>query len=118
MTRADEVAHHVHAVHEGALDHIERPRGLEPRLLGILEDELIDALDERVLQPLLDRELAPLEIIHALRARAALESLGNLEQALGRVRAPREDHILDALAEVGLNLLVDRELARVHDPHG
>ena len=31
--------------------------------------------------------------------------------------APREDHVLDALAQLRLDLLVDRELARVDDAH-
>ena len=47
----------------GPFDHIERPLGLQPRLLGVLDDELVDALDERVLEPLADRQLAPLEIV-------------------------------------------------------
>ena len=35
----------------------------EPRLLGVLDDQGVVALDERVGQPLVDRELAPGEVV-------------------------------------------------------
>ena len=36
---------------------------------------------------------------------------------LGSVGAPVEDDVLDVLEQVGRDVLVDRELARVDDPH-
>ena len=42
---------------------MQRPRGCEPRLLGVDVDELGDAVDERVLEPLLDRPFAPGEVL-------------------------------------------------------
>ena len=43
--------------------------------------------------------------------------LGELEQPLGRVRAAVEDDVLDALAELRLDLVVDRQRAGVDDRH-
>ena len=39
LARAEQVADHVHARHQRALDHVERALGLEPRLLGVGFDE-------------------------------------------------------------------------------
>src|SRR5580692_6889896 len=58
LARAEQIADDVHSVHERPFDHIERTRGLQSRLLGVLEYELIYALDERVLEALGDGELA------------------------------------------------------------
>ena len=46
-----------------------------------------------------------------------LDGLGELEQALGGVGAAIEQHVFDALAQLGGNLLVDGELAGVDDAH-
>ncbi len=46
-----------------------------------------------------------------------LKRLGDLEQPLGGIAAPGQDHVLDALAQFRIDVLVDGELARVHDSH-
>ena len=46
-----------------------------------------------------------------------LNGLGELDQALGRVGAAVEDHVLDALEQLLRDLLVDAELAGVDDAH-
>ena len=68
-------------------------------------------MDERVREPLLDVGLAPREVALALRA-LALDPLRVLDQPLGRVGAAVEDDVLDALAQLRLDVLVDDELAR------
>ena len=118
LARTEQIAHHVHSVHQRTLDHIERPLGRKPRLFGILEHELIEPLHQRVLQALLDGKFAPLEVIAALRAAAALEALRDLEQPLGGIRAARQNDVLDALAQILGYVLVDRELTGIDDPHG
>ena len=52
---AEEVADDLHPVHERPLDDVERPRGLAPRLLRVLLDEVDDAVHERVREPLATR---------------------------------------------------------------
>ena len=46
-----------------------------------------------------------------------LHALGELDEPVGRVRPAREDHVLDVLEQLGLDVLVDGELAGVDDPH-
>ena len=112
------VADDVHARHERALDDVERTGRREPRLLGVLDDEGVVALDERVGQPLVDRELAPGEVVAgALHGRAARVPRRDLEQAVGGVGAAVEDDVLDALEELGVDVVVLRDDARVDDRH-
>ena len=59
LARAEQVADHVHAVHERAFDDVQGPRGGEAGLFGVGLDVIRDAMDERVLEPLGDRALAP-----------------------------------------------------------
>ncbi len=113
---AEEVADDLHARHERAFDDVERPRQLLPRLLCVLLDEVDDPVHERVLEPLLDRRLAPREVALAPGAFAA-HALGVLDEPLGRVGAPVEDDVLDALEQIRLDVLVHDELAGVHDAH-
>ncbi len=58
LAGAEQVADDAHAVHERALDDVERAgvlRCVRARLLGVLLDEGVDPLDEGVREPLLDR---------------------------------------------------------------
>ena len=64
----------------------------------------------------LDGRLAPRQVELALRG-LALHALRVLDEPLGRVGPAVEDHVLDALQQVGRDVLVDRELARVDDAH-
>ena len=47
----------------------------------------------------------------------ALERAGDVEQALGRVRPAVEDDVLDPLAQLGGDLVVDGELPGIDDAH-
>ena len=115
---AEQIADHVHPVHERPFDHVERPLGIEPGLFGVREHELIDALHERVLQPFLDGKLAPFQIIAALDGAAALESLGDLEEPFGRILAARQNDVLDPFTQVSRDVLVNRQLPCIDDSHG
>ncbi len=67
---------------------------------------------------LLDGLLPPGEILgRALHPTLAGEASGQLEQPLGRVRSAVQDDILDQLAQLRLDLVVDRQDAGVHDGH-
>ncbi len=89
----------------------------EPRLLGVLVDEIADAVDQRVGQPLTHRLVAPGEIDLLLLRAAAPVALGGFEQPVGRVGAPIEDHVLDEGAELRVDVVIERELAGIDDAH-
>ncbi len=67
-------------------------------------------------KPLADRGLAPREVDLSL-GRSAGHGPGAIDEPLGRVRPAVEEHALDPLEQVGLDVLVHRELAGVDDPH-
>ena len=116
LPRAEEVAHDLHPVHQRAFDDVERTGRRGARLLGVLLDEVDDPVHERVRQALGDGRLAPREVELALR-RAARDRRRVLDETLGRIGAAVEDDVLDALEELRLDVLVDRELAGVDDAH-
>ena len=74
-------------------------------------------MHQRVDQALLDRLLAPGKIDLALLRPLPAIFLGSLEQAVGGVGATVEDHVLDELAELGVDVVVERELAGIDDAH-
>src|SRR5882672_3742519 len=98
LARAEEIADHVHAGHQRALDDLDRPGDLLARLLGVGDHELVHALDQRMLQPLLDRPAPPLGVLR----------LGHLAGALVLRRE---------LEQLGRDLVVDLELAGIDDAH-
>src|ERR687898_802166 len=116
--RAEQVPNHVHPVHERTLDYLHRALVLVARLLNIVLDVLGDALDQSVLDALHRRPRAPLL---SLRLRVALASLavllGQLQEAFRSVVPAVQDYVLDGLAQLLVYLVVDLELAGVHDAH-
>ena len=117
LAGAEEIAHHVHAVHERAFDHLDRARELFSRLLRVPFDIFVDALHERVLDAFRDRRLAPGQILGLGLAAFARVPGRDLEQPFGGIGAAIQDHVLDPLAQLRRDLLVHRELAGVHDAH-
>ena len=67
-------------------------------------------------EPLPDGRLAPGQVELALRC-AAGDRRRILDEPLGRILSPVEEDVLDALEQLRLDVLVDRELAGVDDPH-
>mmetsp|Transcript_36938 Transcript_36938/g.59359 ORF Transcript_36938/g.59359 Transcript_36938/m.59359 type:complete len:281 (-) Transcript_36938:1252-2094(-) len=123
LTRTEEVADDVHAIHEGALDDLQRAgvRAAHAALLGVSHAELVNALDERVLQALAHSLVAPCFGVNLGRpasttSRAFLEEgtwlgLGvdgrrELEHALRGVAAAVQQHILDVPKELLIDFLV------------
>ena len=65
---------------------------------------------------LLDRGLAPAQVELPLGP-LATDGRRQGDHPVGRVGPPVEDDVLDVLEELGRNVFVDHELARVHDSH-
>ncbi len=113
---AKQIAHHAHAGHERPFDHVERARGFLARLLGVALDMFDDTFDERVRESFLDWRTAPRFILRrdfSLR----FHLLGEIDQPLGRVRPPVEEHILNQFAQRRVDLFVNGELPGVDDRH-
>ena len=119
LAGTEQVADHVHAVHQRPLDHIERAVGCLPRLFGVVDDVIGDAVHQRVAEPAVHILLAPgvrVLVPRGTGTRVAV-ALGDLEQALGGVGPAVEQHVLDRGPERLGEVLVDRELAGIDDPH-
>ena len=89
LARAEQVADHVHAVHQRALRSPRSAARLQARLLGVVDDEGVDALDQRMLQPLLDRPAAPFGVLLLGDRVGALVLSASVEQPLGARRRVR-----------------------------
>jgi len=81
LAGAEQVADDVHAIHERALDDVERARVevlAAVRLLDVLDDVLVDTLHQRVLDPLHNVVAAPLVVLRLLlRRRRVRLIIGN-----------------------------------------
>ncbi len=118
LARAEQIAHHVHAAHQRAFDHLDGACALLAALLGVLHDEGGDALDQRVLEALVHRQIAPFLGLGFLDRAIALVLVGDLQQRLGAAGAAVEHHVLDRVAQLLRDLVVDLQLAGVDDAHG
>ncbi len=116
LAGAEEIADDVHPRHQRAFDHLDGARELLSRLLGVLDDVRGDSTHQRMREPLFDRPGAPRQVLGDLLA-LRLERLRERDQPLRRVGTPIEHDVLDALAQLGGNLVVDAELAGVDDAH-
>ena len=117
FARAEEIADDVHAGHQRAFDDVQRLVGFLARGLGVDLDELRDAVHQRMRQPLGDRRLAPREIGFLLLGAFAFEAGSRIEQTLRAIRASIQNDVFDQLTQVGRDVVVDGELARVDDAH-
>ena len=106
-------------MHQGPLDDLYRRAQLLPRLLGVGVDEVGDALHHRVGEALLNALLTPLEIrllLGCALPRAAV-LLRDLKEPVSRVWAGVEDDVLDPLAELRGQIVIDGQLPGVYDAH-
>ncbi len=115
LARAEQVADHVHAVHQWAFDHVQRPLGALARLLGVGLDEIGEAVHQRMRQPLVHRPFAPGEIGLLLLLALPVEFLRQRQQPLGGVGAAVEHHVLAGLAQFRIEIVVDRDLPGIDD---
>ena len=95
----------------------ERPLCFLPRLFGVVEHEFIQAFDQRVLEALLHRQLAPLQILLGPDTTVALVLRSELHETLRRIGTPVEDDVLDCFAQFRVDLLVNAQLPGIHNTH-
>ena len=116
LAGAEQVADHLHPVHQRALDDQQRLAVFDASLFRVLLYVFDLAVEDCVLEALLDRAFAPGKIDLALRPGAG-HGLRKLDQSFCRVGPPVEDDILDELEQILGDVLVDHQLTRVDDAH-
>ena len=117
LSRAKQVADGVHAVHQRAFDHSEWARCVAARFLHVDLDEVGDAMDQRMRQPFLDRHFAPRQIGCFLLLAVAAMALGERKEPLRRIVAAVKHDIFAGLAQLGIEIVVQRHLAGVDNTH-
>ena len=80
-------------------------------------DEIDDAFHQRMAEAFVDGFVAPGDIGHNVAAGTFLDGFGKLNQPFGGVGAAIEQHVFDALEQIGGNFFVDGQLAGVDDAH-
>jgi len=119
--RAEQVADHVHAVHQGAFNDVQRALGRLTGFLRVLDDVVGDAVNQGVFDALGDRGVAPFQVHDLGRALLALVARRHVHQPLGvghvRPLRPVQDHVLDGFAQFGVDLVIDGQVARIDDAH-
>ena len=125
LALAKQIAHDIHTRHEWAFDHVQGPAALGQDalvgLFGVFHNEVCNARDQCVAEPRRYRNrslwgAAPLVLFAGVFG-PALGGLGNLHQALARIGAAVEHHVLHPLAQHGFELVIDADHARVDDAH-
>ena len=117
LARTEQVAHHVHAVHQRPFDHVQRPLGLEPGFLGVFHHIVGNAVHQRVRQPLLHGAFTPAQVLDLRSRAAALVFVRDFQQPVRRVLAAVEDHVLNELPKLRGNFVINDEGRRVDDAH-
>ena len=121
LARAEEITDDVHAVHQRALDHLDRATtcggDLGPQFLGVGIDVGVDALDQGVRDPLADREAAPLGCHRVVGLLRAVEPFRDFQEPFGRVLATVQDDVLDPVPQLGVDRVVGHQRTRVDDAH-
>ena len=116
LARSKKVAHHVHAIHQRLLYHINRPRIKLSRFFYVLIDMADDAFDKRVLQALLHRQATPGILMFRLFI-LLLQLFSESDKTVGGIFAAVEHRIFDELQEVGRDFVVNLQHARIDDSH-
>ena len=119
LSRAEQAADDVHAVHQRTLNDVERLAVLEAGLFRVGVDVFGDPLEQRVLQTGFDRAEPPFfdSRVALVGLAASFELLCKRDEPLGRIGAAVQQAVLNVDEQFLVDLLVDFELPRVDDPH-
>mmetsp|Transcript_68863 Transcript_68863/g.161923 ORF Transcript_68863/g.161923 Transcript_68863/m.161923 type:complete len:438 (-) Transcript_68863:1840-3153(-) len=124
LTRSEEVADDAHSLHQRPLDDMQRNFQVRTRLLSVLLNKLVDAIDKPVVQTLGEGAAAPRILGRSSPSRCGCggrlaDRLSVLEEALHvlSIRRLVEDHLLSQLPRVRINVRVARQTSGVHNRH-
>ena len=116
---AEQIADHVHAVHQRPFDHLNRAGSLLTRFFGVLFDKFGNALHQRIFEAFFHLPAAPLRLlgIGAVVNFTAAIFFRQFEQSFGAVIAAVEDHVLHRVAQLARQVIIDGQLTGIDDPH-
>ena len=116
---AKQIANHVHPVHQRPFNHLDRTRGLLASFFSILLNKFGNAFHQRIFEALFHVPTAPFRHlgIGSVISFATAIFLSQLQQTLGAIVTTVEDHIFNRIAQLGGQVVVNRQLSGVDDPH-
>ena len=125
LALAEQVADDVHAGHQRPFDHVQRPAalGLDPCQAASVSSTMKSVMPwtsacESLSSTVFGCSGVPRQARRAESSRdCALGLLGDLDQALAGVLPAVEHHVLDPLAQLGVEVVVDADHAGVDDAH-
>ena len=118
FTRAEEITHNIHAVHQRTFNDVKRALCILARFFRILDNVIRNAAHQRMLKAFIDGQLAPLIIDNfGFGLAVAAIVFCNIEQTVRRVRAAIQDDVLDPLAQLIWDIIINRQLARIDNRH-
>ena len=97
FTGAKQVTDHVHAIHQGAFDDLDRALGLLACFFGIFDNPGGNTLDQRVGEPRVDVPGAPFFGFCFLYTAVAFVFVGDLQQCFGTVFGAVEHDVFHAI---------------------
>ena len=117
LSLAEQIAHHLHSPHQRAFNDLQ-PRGIF--LAGILDvgfNVVGQPFYQRVGEPSLHVECAPGIGLGGICRVAFFDALGIFDEPIGGIGTAVEEHVLDPLEQLWLDLLIDSQLPGVDDAH-
>ena len=120
LALAEQIADHIHAGHQRAFDHMQRPAALgrdrDPGFFGVQHDEIGDAVHQGVREPLVHIAGPPGQA-RAIVQGHAFGALGHLNQALTTVGAAIQHDVFDSFSELSVEVVVHAHHPGVDDAH-
>ena len=115
----EQVADHVHAIHQRPFDNLNRTRGLLAGFFGIELDKFGNAFNQRVFEAFFDVPAAPFRLlgVGGIVSFAAAIFLRQIQQAFGAIIAAVQNHIFNRVAQLGGKVVVNCQLSSVDDTH-
>ena len=113
----EKIANHVHAGHQRAFDYLDGVAGVLPAGFRVVNNVTGNAFNQGMLQALLNGPFTPGKVFLFGLAAFASELFGRFEQAIGGVIPAVQNHVFHQFFQVRLDLVIDHQLAGIHDAH-
>ena len=113
-----QVADHVHAIHERALDHVQGAGGILACQFGILVHVIGDAFHQGMFETLFHVPFTPGQILFlGFFGAASPVFFGQIEQDFGAILSAIKHHVFYGVAKFFGNIRINRQHGRVNNAH-